>query len=549
MSEPDPAAGDRMAEALTGLREAQAKERTAQRALEASEARYRRLFEAAKDGILILDADTGRIVDANPFLTELTGYPREEFLGAFLWEIGPFKDATASRAAFAELQAQDYVRYEDLPLQARDGRTIDVEFISNVYCVDGLKVIQCNIRDVTARKRAEADRRELEEQLRVSQRLESVGSLAGGIAHDFNNLLSVILTYVDLTLEGAREGDMRESDLLEGKKAAVRAAALTRQLLAFSRKQILQPVPLSLNRIAEGVETMLKRVIGEHIDLVYVLAPDLGLTMADPGQTEQILMNLIINARDAMPRGGRISVSTANVDLHEAYASSHVEVKPGHYVLLAVSDTGCGMDEQTKARIFDPFFTTKGKDKGTGLGLSTVYGIVKQSGGHIWVYSEPGAGTTFKVYLPRALDASMPAVKTPSVVPARSTGSETILVVEDEEALREVIQRILEASGFAVLTAAGGPQAVSTAAQHAGDIHLLVTDVVMPKMSGRALAQELSKARPALRVLFMSGYTDDTVIHHGVLEAGTPFLSKPFTAGDLTSKVREVLDRTAPALA
>jgi two-component system, cell cycle sensor histidine kinase and response regulator CckA len=331
------------------------------------------------------------------------------------------------------------------------------------------------------------------------------------------------------------------------KKAAVRAAALTRQLLAFSRKQILQPVPLSLNRIAEGIETMLKRIIGEHIDIVYLLASDLGLTTADPGQTEQVLMNLIINARDAMPNGGRISISTANVDLHEEYASSHVEVKPGHYVLLTVSDTGCGMDAETKARIFDPFFTTKGKNKGTGLGLSTVYGIIKQSGGHIWVYSEPGAGTTFKIYLPRDLDASLPAVITSAMMPKRSTGSETILVVEDEEALREVVKRILEASGFAVLTAAGGRQAISTAAQHAGDIHLLVTDVVMPAMSGRALAQELSKARPALRVLFMSGYTDDAIIHHGVLEAETPFLSKPFTAGDLTWKVREVLDQRAPA--
>ena len=303
-------------------------------------------------------------------------------------------------------------------------------------------------------------------------------------------------------------------------------------------------MPLDLNQIAAGVEKMLRRILGEDIDLVQVLAPDLGLTLADPGQIEQVMMNLVVNARDAMPEGGKLTIETSNVEIDEEYAARHVAVKPGSYVLLAVTDTGCGMDEQTKARIFEPFFTTKEKGKGTGLGLSTVYGIVKQSGGNIWVYSEPGQGTTFKIYLPRELSAATATATKPPTVPRRATGTETILVVEDEEALRKVAKRTLDAAGYTVLTAADGDEALLTCARHAGDIHLLLTDVVMPRMSGRALAQELSKTRPTLKVLYMSGYTDDAIVHHGVLDAGTHFLGKPFTAADLTRKVREVLDLT-----
>jgi len=396
-------------------------------------------------------------------------------------------------------------------------------------------------RDITGRKRAEQEREELQEQLRMSQRIEAVGKLAGGIAHDFNNLLSVILSYTGFALESLQQGDPLRNDLLEVKKSGERAATLTRQLLAFSRKQVLQPQLLSLNQVAVGIEKMLSRVLGEDVDLVQLLAPDLGLTLADPGQIEQALMNLVVNARDAMPDGGKLTIETSNIEIDAEYAARHISVKPGPYVLLAVTDTGCGMDPQTQARVFEPFFTTKEKGKGTGLGLSTVYGIVKQSGGSIWVYSEPGKGTTFKIYLPReAAGATVPAARPPAI-PIR-TGTETVLVVEDEEALRRVAARALAAAGYSVLSAADGEEALRAVAQHSGAIDLLVTDVVMPGMGGATLAQELTVRRPELKILYMSGYTDDAIVRHGVLEAGIHFLAKPFTAPDVTRKVREVLD-------
>ncbi|MGB8294567.1 MAG: PAS domain S-box protein [Polyangia bacterium] len=587
-------------------------------ALEASETRYRRLFEAAKDGILILDADTGRIVDVNPFLTELTGHSRDEFLGEYLWDIGPFRDIAASRAAFAELQSREYVRYENLPLQTRDGRKINVEFVSNVYPVDGQKVIQCNIRDITARrraedelrfrnlilatqqeasidgilvvdvnrkmvssnrqfaeiwnipsdvmesrsderalqsvvdkladpeefiskvkylyanpdeksqdeialkdgrtldrysapmvgqegqyvgrvwyfrditprKRAEAERQKIEEQFQASQKLEAIGSLAGGIAHDFNNLLSVILCCTDFAMAGVREDVRVREELLLVKRAAERAVALTRQILAFSRKQVLQPGVLNLNQIATGLEKMLRRVLGEDVDYLQTLAPDLGLVRADPGQIEQVLMNLVVNARDAMPNGGKLTIETRNVELDGEYAARHVAVEPGSYICLAVTDTGCGMNKETQARIFEPFFTTKEKGKGTGLGLSTVYGIIRQSGGNIWVYSEPGQGTTFKVYLLRDFSRSTTVTGSRlAAVTTSPTGTETILVVEDDEAVRDVAKRILRKAGYTVLTAAGPGDALLACKSHPGKLHLLLTDVVMPQMSGKLLAQ------------------------------------------------------------
>jgi PAS domain S-box-containing protein len=642
--------------------------------LGASEMRYRRLFESAQDGILILDADDGKIVDVNPFLVKLTGYSHEDFLGKHLWEIGSFKDIAASRASFAKLQAQAYVRYENLPLETRDGRKVDVEFVSNVYSVDDHNVIQCNIRDITARKftekraedelkfrnlilstqlevsidgilvvdvngkivssnrrfaelwdvpleilesksderslqwvmekledpeefmrkvkytyanpnekirdeivlkdsrtfdrysapmldrdgkhfgrvwqfrditerkRAEEERGKLEQQLRSSQKMEAIGSLAGGVAHDFNNLISVILNYTEFAMESAQLGDQLKDDLLEVKTAAERAAVLTRQLLAFSRKQVLQPVLLDLNKIAVGVEKMLRRILGEDIELVLVLAPDLGMTLADPGQIEQVFMNLVVNARDAMPRGGKIIIKTTNVEIDDEHVARGLALKLGHYVEVAVADTGCGIDEPTKARLYEPFFTTKEKGKGTGLGLSTVYGIVKQSAGNISVDSEPGLGTTFKIYLPRELVTTQAATISAPVVLRRSTGTETILMVEDEEALRKVAKRTLEAAGYTVLTAANGDEALLICAQHVGDIPLLVTDVVMPRMSGRQLAERLLEILPKIKVLYMSGYTDDAIVHHGVIDAGTHFLSKPFTAANLTQKVQETLD-------
>ena len=398
------------------------------------------------------------------------------------------------------------------------------------------------VHDITARKRADAERENLEEQLRATQKMEAIGSLAGGVAHDFNNLLSVILNYTMFAMESVRQGDPLLDDLLEVKNAAERAATLTRQLLAFSRKQVLQPVLLNLNQIAAGVEKMLQRILGEDIDLVLVLAPDLGLIMADPGQLEQVLMNLVVNARDAMPRGGKLTIETSNVEIDAQHAARRLGVKPGRSVQLVVTDTGCGMDQKIKARLFEPFFTTKEQGKGTGLGLSTVYGIVKQSEGSIAVTSEPGLGTTFRIYLPRDAAARMPSVSiTRPPFATRTIGSETVLVVEDEAALLKVARRTLEAAGYTVLSAANGSEALQAFGQHVGEIHLLLTDVVMPRMGGRDLAEQLVKTQPVLKVLYMSGYTDDAIVHHGVLDAGTAFIGKPFTAVQLTRKVREVL--------
>jgi CheY-like chemotaxis protein len=330
--------------------------------------------------------------------------------------------------------------------------------------------------------------------------------------------------------------------LLEVQKAATRAAALTRQLLAFSRKQVLQPIMLNVNQVVTGLEKMLRRILGEDIDFFQVLAPDLGLTLADPGQIEQVLMNLVVNARDAMAAGGKLTIETSNIEVDAELAARHLAIEPGLFVQLVVSDTGCGMDQQTRSRIFEPFFTTKEKDKGTGLGLSTAYGIVRQSGGNIWVYSEPGEGTTFKIFLPRQLSAIAATSLRPSLAPAQTRGTETILVAEDEAALNSIVRRALESAGYKVLVAANGKEALQVSLQYLDEIHLLLTDVVMPKLCGRTLGEELIKTRPMLRVIFMSGYTDETIVHHGVLDAGTHFLVKPFTTVDLTRKVREVLD-------
>ena len=529
------------------------KRKKAEEALRESEARYRRITESLTDYQYTVRVENGRAVETtqSPACETVTGYTPEEFAAdPYLW----FRMVAPEDRELVRLRVQQVLAGEEIPpiehrILRKDGETrwvcdttiLHKDASGNLVRYDGV------IKDITERKRAEAERGRLQEQLRVSQKMEAIGRLAGGVAHDFNNLLCVILNYTVFAIEGAREGDPLKNDLLEVKKAGERAVALTRQLLAFSRKQVLQPVPLNLNEIAEGVEKMLRRILGEDIDFVQVLAPDLGLTLADRGQIEQVLMNLVVNARDAMPEGGKLTIETSNVELDEKYTARHVAVNPGSYVQLSVTDTGCGMDEQAKARIFEPFFTTKEKGKGTGLGLSTVYGIVKQSGGDIWVYSEPGQGTTFKIYLPRDLSDTAAAVVTefPSV-PRRVTGTETILVVEDEEGLRRVAGRALEAAGYTVLAAADGDDALLTSAQHVGDIHLLLTDVVMPRMGGRVLAERLTKTRPTLKVLYMSGYTDNAIVHHGVLDAGTHFLAKPFTAADVTRKVREALDSGIP---
>jgi PAS domain S-box-containing protein len=386
-----------------------------------------------------------------------------------------------------------------------------------------------------------SEQRRLEDQLRQAQKMEAIGRLAGGIAHDFNNVLTVISSYSALNLQALKPGDPLHTDLREINNACERAVGITRQLLAFSRGQVLQPRVLDLAESLRELTTMLRRLIGEDVELTVRNAPDLAKVFADPGQIEQVLMNLVINARDAMPTGGKLVIETQNVELDADYAAVHVGARPGHYVMLAVSDTGVGIDAETKAQIFEPFFTTKPVGKGTGLGLAMVFGIVTQSGGSIDVYSEPCIGTTFKVYLPRAVKAG-DTVTLPSLAELDSLGSETILLVEDDDAVRKLVRKVLQRAGYHVIEAANGGEALLLAEQYADAIDLLLTDVIMPRMSGRQLVERITTTRAGLRVIYMSGYTDDAMLHHGVVESGVPFIQKPVSIDTLLRTVRRVLD-------
>jgi len=402
--------------------------------------------------------------------------------------------------------------------------------------------VAAQLGSLIQRKRAEQETRALEEQLRQSQKIEAIGQLAGGVAHDFNNLLTVIKGYGQMSLMGLKEGDPLKENIDEIQKAAEKAAGLTRQLLAFSRRQVLEVKVVDLNTALKDLDKMLRRMIREDVGLEMHLTEDLGSVKVDPGQIEQVVINLAVNARDAMPSGGKLTIETANVELDKEYARRHVAVTPGRYVMLSVSDTGVGMAKEVQEKIFEPFFTTKEKGMGTGLGLSTVYGIVKQSGGNIWVYSEPGQGTTFKIYLPR-VNEPVEEIGKKALIEEVPTGNETILVVEDDEEVRKLAVRILEKQGYRVFMAKQGNDALSLCEKHDEPIHLIVTDVVMPGMSGRKLAERLKETHPEMKVLYMSGYTDNAIVHHGVLEPGIQFLQKPFTVESLSRKVREVLDK------
>jgi nitrogen-specific signal transduction histidine kinase/CheY-like chemotaxis protein len=387
-------------------------------------------------------------------------------------------------------------------------------------------------RDIT-------ERRHLEDQLRQAQKMEAVGRLAGGLAHDFNNLLTAVTGYAEILVNRLEPGDRNRKELEQILKAGQRATSLTQQLLAFSRRQRLEPKVLDLNAIVADLEKMLRRLIGEDIDLTVALAPDLGCVEADPSQVGQVLMNLVVNARDAMPRGGKLTIATANREVAEADA--RVDLAVGSYVTLAVGDTGCGMDAETKARIFEPFFTTKSADNGTGLGLSMVYGVVKQTGGHIVAESEVGAGTTFTIYLPR-VHVSNEEAQEPDVSAEPLQGSETVLLVEDERIVRDLAATMLRNRGYRVVEATSGSHALEVARNHDGPLHLLVTDVVMPGMSGCELADRIVAARPGIRLLYMSGYASDATAHHGMVDTHSAFLRKPFTPRALATRVRAALD-------
>ncbi len=626
-------------------------------ALKHSEKRYRRLFESAKDGILILDANTGRVDDVNPFLLKLLGYSFNEMWGKYIWELGVFKDIAASKDAFRALQDNEYIRYEDLPLETHDGKPVSVEFVSNVYLVDQTRVIQCNIRDISGRKQADAERKrlmaaieqsneiimmtdaqgliqfvnpafecttgysrkevmgqkpsilksgkqddlfynhiwatissgetwegrmvnkrkdgtlyteestispvfdprgrivnyvavkrditkhlKLEAQFQHAQKMESVGLLAAGVAHDYNNMLSVILGYTELAMKKVPSDQTLYADLEKIFEAATHSTDITKQLMAFARKQIIIPVVVDLNTNVASMLNMLRRLIGENIDLVWRPFENPCQVKMDPGQIDQILANLCVNARDAITDTGRITLETKLVVVDDSDCAVRPELVPGEYVLLSVTDTGFGMDKKILEQIFEPFFTNKGVGKGTGLGLSTVYGIIKQNNGFIYVASEPGKGTDFTIYLKRYIGPAVSLQVQKAVENPRGQG-ETVLLVEDEPMLMKMQKVILEKCGYQVLAAGLPSQALALAEKHAGKISLVISDVVMPEMNGLVLVEQLKSLYPGIKNLFMSGYTADVITHGNEPGKGVNFIQKPFSINDLALKVREVLEK------
>ena len=503
-------------------------------ALRRSEARYRSLVESAVYGICRTSLE-GRFLDVNPALVSMLGYEWSEQVRALDPKQDVFVHPEEQARLARECGRRGRVDNFEIKWKRKDGSAITVRLSGRAVTTPGepQEILELIAEDVS-------EKRVLEDQFRQAQKMEAVGRLAGGVAHDFNNLLMVISGYSEVLLEKLEGGSTLHNKAAAIQQAADRATTLTRQLLAFSRKQLLELKVVDVNTIVADMERLLSPLIGENIQLTTQLGGGLGRTRADAGQLEQVIMNLVVNAKDAMPAGGKISIRTANTELDDSYRREHAYIQPGPYVMLSVSDTGCGMDKETLSRIFEPFFTTKEKGKGTGLGLSTVYGIVKQSGGYVFAQSEPGQGTTFRIYLPRVEDAAEVASTVKSIETA-TRGSETVLLVEDEESVRQLVKETLENRGYKVIEAENGEAALKVALSCEEPIHLLITDVVMPGISGRELAQQLAKTHPSTKVLFLSGYTEDAIVHQGALEPEGAFLQKPFTLQSLARKVREVL--------
>jgi PAS domain S-box-containing protein len=489
----------------------------------------------SNDIITVLD-EKGIQTSVSGPIERILGYRSGELVGTSGFGLMHPDDLESAMNAFSEVTMYPgTAKRLEFRYRHKNGTWVVLEAVgTNLLADPVVNGIVMNSRDISERKK-------LQEQLQQAMKMEAVGLLAGGIAHDFNNLLNVINGYCELVLEDIAADDPKRKDLEQITQAGLRAASLTSQLLAFGRKQILQPEILDLNSVINGMSSMLRRLIRENIELIPITQPGLGLINADPGQIQQIIMNLAVNSRDAILEGGNLTIETANVNFDEEYAREHPAIEVGPYVMLAISDNGLGMDAVTKSHLFEPFFTTKEKGKGTGLGLSTVYGIVKQSNGFIWVYSEPGKGTTFKIYFPRA-EGKVPRIIQEGKTVQEDRGSETILVTEDESSVRALVARILRERGYTVLEASKGKEALDIAEKYSGEINLLITDVVMPGMGGKALESQLTAIRPSLKALFISGYTDNAIVHHGILDSDVVFLQKPFTVESLTRKVRAVLD-------
>ncbi|MCI0488788.1 MAG: ATP-binding protein, partial [Blastocatellia bacterium] len=523
-------------QAVANVLAAAIERRQTEEALREAEARYHSIIENAAYGIYISTPD-GRFIEANAAMVAMLGYESSDDLRSLDLAKDLYCDPDERARLIEQFKQSKAVEEVEVDWRRKDGSIITVRLSGRTIKdaqgnPEGFEVIAENV----------TERRLLEEQLRQSQKMEAIGRLAGGIAHDFNNLLTAILGYDQLAMSRLEPDSPMRQELEEIMNAGQRAASLTSQLLAFSRKQMLQPKVLNLNTVIEKSSRMLKRLIGEDIELTAIQAPSLGRVKVDPAQIEQVIMNLALNARDAMAEGGKLIIETANAYLDEDYARSHIEVQPGHYVMIGVTDTGAGMDQETLSHIFEPFFTTKEQGKGTGLGLSIIYGIIRQSGGHLWAHSEEGKGATFKIYLPRVDDPDE-AISSQTLSAEMPRGKETILVVEDEEMVRRLVSQTLEECGYAVLSACGGSEAALICRQQEKPIDLIVTDMVMPQMSGRELIERIAPLYPEIKVLYISGYTGKAIFHNSQPESGTGYLEKPFSPLSLARKVREVLDR------